>query len=139
MTSDKSPKKYGVASSAFSETISVGKLSKDGSSFIDKEDLTAEVLNAVAMWVEKNHGSDAWVEVGGKRIDISVTDIDAPQGHAPSETDRSAISRAIEQGWQFAGEMNDNPEWGGTTLDAMTDAVIAAGARIVTTPETPKN
>lgn len=67
--------KYGVQAGAFSKAIHVGRLEKDGHAFADKEDHTGDVFQAVADWVERNHGGSAWVNVGGKRIDIEVTPI----------------------------------------------------------------
>ena len=48
--------RYGIQPAAFSDAIHVGRVSKDGKRFLDKEDLTDAVLYAVARYVQDRFG-----------------------------------------------------------------------------------
>ena len=85
------PKKYGVQAGAFSDKIWVGRLSKSGTVFLDKEDMTKEVIWAVAEWVMSKFDGSAEVRFRGKRIDIDVTDdVETDQVESPDHTDGGA-------------------------------------------------
>lgn len=64
---------YGVKAADFSDRIYAGKLNTAGNAFTDKQELTAQVLLAVAEWTDRNFHGDVWVNVGGYRLDIKVT------------------------------------------------------------------
>lgn len=66
--------KYGVKSGDFGEAIYIGRVNKAQNEFTDKEDQTGAVLHAVAQWVTDHKGGDCWVNVGGYRMDITVTE-----------------------------------------------------------------
>lgn len=63
---------YGVQAQIFGDGINVGRINKARTEFIDKQDCTADVLLAVAKWVEKNHDGGAWIKVGDYRVEITV-------------------------------------------------------------------
>ncbi|SOE05850.1 hypothetical protein SAMN06295924_11613 [Rathayibacter rathayi NCPPB 2980 = VKM Ac-1601] len=52
---------YCVQAGSLSRAIHVGRINVAGTGFLDKPDLTPEVLNVVAEWVEKHYdGSQPW-------------------------------------------------------------------------------
>lgn len=69
-------KRFGVSYGAFSGEINVGKLSKDGKSFTDKEQATAEIVSAVADYVEQKLDGDGYFKVGDRRVEITVTEVE---------------------------------------------------------------
>lgn len=85
-------KKYGVSAGVFSKSINVGRLNKDRTAFLDKEDCTPEVLHAIADWVSDNYDGAAWVTIGDRRIDITVSSKD----DSPADASTEEVERLVE-------------------------------------------
>lgn len=66
--------RYAVQCGRFSGEIHAGRVNKEHTAFTSKEDVTGQVLHAVADWVERNHDGGALVPLpDGRSLDIDVT------------------------------------------------------------------
>ena len=64
-----------IAVSPLTGAIYQGRISKDGRSFVgQKDDITSQVLAAI---IEKSvfHGGSFYIDGGGKRWDVTVTEV----------------------------------------------------------------
>lgn len=69
-----------IAVSPLTGKIYQGRISKDGKSFVgQKDDITSQVLAAI---IEKaqHHGGSFFIDGGGKRWDVTVTEVQRKEG-----------------------------------------------------------
>ena len=62
----------GIRYQPLSGKIYAGRLSKDGTYFLDKQEVTNDVLESVAAWVLHKHGGEVSLNNGATRIQIKV-------------------------------------------------------------------
>lgn len=76
--------KFGIQNAYLGKGIHVGRLSKDGKTFLEKQDVTPEAFYAMAQFTKEHLNSDGFIDVGGLRIEIKVTDSPDPEQGPPS-------------------------------------------------------
>ncbi|KQP62998.1 DUF7446 family protein [Nocardioides sp. Leaf285] len=81
--------RFAVQAAAFSEAIHIGRLTRTGVGFADKEEATDMTLAAVAQYVERNFGGgmDCDFPGLGVRLSVKVEPLsptqDSPRGDGP--------------------------------------------------------
>ncbi len=79
-------RKYGVQAAPFHEAIHVGRINKDQTAFLDKEDATDPVLAAVAAYVRQNFDGGLTMDFTSKTgepsftLTVTVTEHTSPEG-----------------------------------------------------------
>lgn len=88
---DRTPR-YGVMAAPLGTTIQVGRLNSAGDRFVHNDpDCTQMVIGAVIDWTQRHYDGAVSIDLGGKHVEIVVTD--APEPEAPASAEVSVLEQ----------------------------------------------